>query len=418
MEILAELTWRGLLQDCSDPKGVASLPPGAAFYIGFDPTAKSLQIGNLIPIIVSMHLAKAGLEPIMLFGGATGSIGDPSGKSAERPLLSREAIEENVATQRAQLNPLFGRLGFTARFVDNYDWTKGVSVLDFLRDVGKHFTVNYMIAKDVVKNRLQGDGISYTEFSYMLLQGFDFYHLYHHHNCRLQIGGSDQWGNITAGLELIRKKSQGEAYALCWPLLLNAQGKKFGKSESGTLWLSPTMTSPFRFHQFWLNVEDADAIRFLKIFTFKTQEEIAAIEGAQRVAPEKREAQHILADAVTTLVHGAEATAAATQSAQVLFGGSVEGLTDDALLDIFADVPSVQLPRSRLTEISPIDLLVEAGACKSKGEARRLISNGGAYINNERIAESLTTLPDPFVGQRKVLLVRTGKKNYTMVKIS
>jgi len=417
MDFIQELSWRGLLSDASDRDAIQKLAPGTAFFIGFDPTAPSLQVGNLLPILVTITLARAGLSPIILFGGATGSIGDPSGKSVERPLLAREIISSNVEVQKEQIRQILGRVNCQATFVDNFDWTKDVSVLDFLRDVGKHFTVNYMIAKDVVKNRLGGEGISYTEFSYMLLQAFDFNHLYQKFNCKLQIGGSDQWGNITAGLELIRRKSQGEAYALSWPLLLNAQGKKFGKSESGALWLSPQLTSPFKFHQFWLNVEDADAVRFLKIFTFLSEAEIQSIAAAQATSPEKRIAQRTLADAVCTLVHGAAATKAAEQSAHVLFGGSLEGISDSALLEIFSDIPSKELSKERLRSAAPADIFVESGALKSKSEVRRLISNGGAYWNNERVSDDASKLPETFL-EREVLLLRTGKKTYLLVKIT
>ncbi len=417
MHFIDELTWRGLIQDTSDLEGLKKLSAGATFYTGVDPTAPSLQIGNLIPLMVSLHLGRAGLNPIVLFGGATGSIGDPSGRSQERKLLEQEVVDSNVRKQIGQVEKIFSRFDVRPTFVNNLDWTKGVSMLDFLRDVGKFFTVNYMLAKEVVKTRLAEEGISYTEFSYMLLQANDFLHLYNTKKCVLQIGGSDQWGNITAGLELIRKKIQGDAYAFSWPLLLNAQGKKFGKSESGTLWLDPSLTSPYKFHQFWLNAEDKDAIRLLKIFTFLSQEEIAVLAEKQKTAPEKREAQHLLADTVCTYIHGEKATEDAKRSAKVLFGGSIEGLTESQLEDIFSDVPSVTLSRDKLKAGTVLDLFVDAGAVKSKGEARRLIQNGGAYLDNERVAED-----DSFymatVEAKKLVVLRTGKKNYFLVKIA
>ena len=276
---MRELSWRGLVQEMSDPEMFSKLRAGDAFYIGFDPTAPSLQVGNLVQILVAIHLTKAGLKPILLFGGATGMIGDPGGRSAERNLLELSVVADNVTRQELQAKTLWERAGQTCTptFVNNLTWSKDVSMLSFLRDIGKHFTVNYMIAKESVKTRLSGDGISYTEFSYMLLQAFDFLHLYQNNNVRLQFGGSDQWGNITAGLELIRRKIQGDAYAFCGPLITNSEGKKFGKSAGNAVWLDPKLTSPYKFHQFWLNVPDADVIRLLKVFTFESEESIKAI---------------------------------------------------------------------------------------------------------------------------------------------
>ncbi len=418
MHFLDELSWRGLIQDISDNEGIKKIGAGSTFYVGFDPTAPSLQVGNLVPLIVAMHLGRAGLNPLILFGGATGHIGDPSGKNAERLLLPRETIEKNVERQVRQVETIFARAGVNPGFVNNYEWTKEVTLLDFLRDIGKHFTVNYMLAKDVVKNRLEGDGISYAEFSYMLLQSFDFLHLYSTRNCSMQIGGSDQWGNITAGLELIRRKIQGDAYAFSFPLLLNAQGKKFGKSESGTLWLDPLATSPYRFHQFWLNVEDADAIRYLKIFTFLDRSAIEQTAEAQKQAPEKRAAQHLLADSVCTLVHGEEAMADAKKSAAVLFGGSLKGLSAAQLQDIFSDVPSSTISREQLLRGTVIDLLANSGLAKSKGEARRLITSGGAYLNNERISDEALGFDGTELGSAELLVLRSGKKNYHLVRIS
>jgi tyrosyl-tRNA synthetase len=422
MHILDTLQSRGLIQDISDEAGIRNLPPKTPFYVGFDPTAPSLQIGNLIPLLVALHLGRAGFTPIILFGGATGTIGDPSGKSQERQLLTHDTIEKNVAHQSEQVRTLFARLNLTVSFVNNFDWTKDISILDFLRDTGKHFTVNYMIAKEVVKTRLEGAGISFTEFSYMLLQAYDFCHLYQNKGCKIQIGGSDQWGNITAGLELIRKRLQGEAYGFSWPLLTNAQGKKFGKSESGTLWLDPTMTSPYTFHQFWLNTEDADVIRLLKIFTFLSEGEIQGIEQEMQKAPEKRPAQKLLADTICTLVHGEEATLDAKRSAQVLFGGSLEGLSEEKLVEIFKDVPSKTLTKGEVAGATAIDLFVASGALSSKGEARRLITSGGAYINNERVTgETLPLGENPAMQEalsKNVLVLRTGKKSYTLVKLT
>lgn len=417
MNFCEELKWRGLWHEASDPEGLTKLK-GHSFYCGFDPTAASVQIGNLVPFMAMQHIAKGGLTPIVLFGGATGAIGDPSGKSAERKLLSRADIDANVAKQRQQFTTLFERLGTRAQFVNNFDWTKEISALDFLRDYGKHFTVNYMLAKDSVNTRIEGDGISYTEFSYMILQALDYLHLYEKHNCRLQVGASDQWGNITAGLELIRKKIQGEAYALTFPLLTNSEGKKFGKSEAGTLWLDPSMTSPFKFHQFFLNTPDNEAVKLLKIFTMFDQGRIAELEAALKSAPEKREAQRALADSICELVHDKSATELAKRSAEVLFGGSMEGLSTKQLEDIFSDVPSSTIARAALSDASVADLFVTSGLLKSKGEARRLISQGGGYVNNQRLSDENQKLSATAFIEQPLLVLRAGKKNYHLLKLA
>ena len=418
MDRVSNLEWRGLLQECTDRETVSKLGASDSFYVGYDPTAPSLQLGNLVPMIASLHLARSGLRCIQLFGGATGAIGDPSGKRQERQLLDRDAIVKNVTNHKRIASAIFERAGVSAEFVDNLDWTKDMSVIDFLRDVGKYFTVNYMLAKETVKTRLEGDGLSFTEFSYMLLQSMDFLHLRTSKECKLQIGGSDQWGNITAGLELIRKKGVTDAHALSIPLLLDSQGRKFGKSAEGAIWLDPTATSPYRFHQYWLNVEDADAIRYLKIFTFLSQEEIKSLEDATQQHPEKREAQKRLADSVCTLVHGEQATADAKRSAEVLFGGSLSGLSEDQLVEIFRDVPSSSVTRAHLKESKVVDLFVESGLAKSKGEARRLVQNGGAYLNNERVTD-VEALAGPAGGdQTKLAVLRSGKKSYHLIKIT
>lgn len=416
MNIFDHLLSQGLIQDVSDEGQLRSLKSGDKFYVGFDPTAPSLQVGNLVPLTMCLRLGKAGLTPIILFGGATGAIGDPSGKNAERKLLERETIDKNIATQTRQVTEIFNREGVSPIFVNNFDWTKDVNVLEFLRDVGKHFTVNYMIAKEVVKNRLGGEGISYTEFSYMLLQAFDFHHLFQHHGCRMQIGGSDQWGNITAGLELIRRKmGDTNAVAFSIPLLTSSDGKKFGKSESGTLWLDSETTSPYKFHQFWLNTSDSDVVRYLKIFTFLDDGHISKLDRATKESPEKREAQRVLADFVTTLVHGEKATQSANKCAAVLFGGSIDDVTDSELLSIFSDAPSFEISRAQANTLSGVDLLVQANVFKSKGEARRLIEGGGLALNNEKVSLEALTSASSFT-QKNVLLVRTGKKNYFIIK--
>lgn len=417
MSLIAELRWRGLIQDITDEKAIDALGAGQSSYVGIDPTAPSLQLGNLIPLIVSVHLGKAGLTPMILFGGATGSIGDPSGRSQERQLLDRSVTEGNVKKQQDQVSALFSRLGVKASFVNNFDWTHSISILDFLRDIGKHFTVNYMLSKDVVSARLAGEGISFTEFSYMLLQAADYLHLYQTKQCRLQVGGSDQWGNITAGLELIRKKGLSGAEALSWPLITDSQGKKFGKSAGGAIWLDPQMTSPYKFHQFWLNIEDADVVKYLKIFTFLSHQEIEALEAATKSAPEKREAQKALADYMTTLIHGEQATADAKRSAEVLFGGSLEGLSAQNLEEIFSEVPSSAISRDSIAGMTVIDLFAGAKLASSKGEAKRLITAGGAYINNQRISDVEAKLAGVKPLEDKLFLLRSGKKNYHLVKV-
>lgn len=416
-DVLEELEWRGLVQDVSDREGLKKLAPGYSFYVGYDPSAPSLHFGNLVPMIVSIHLAHAGLKAIQLFGGATGAIGDPSGKNAERPLLSRETINQNIAKHSRKVAEIFEHAGAKVQFVNNYDWTEKLCVIDFLRDIGKYFTVNYMLAKDSVKARLGGEGLSFTEFSYMLLQANDFLELYQTHGCRLQIGGTEQWGNITAGLELIRRKIQGEAYALSLPLITDSQGRKFGKSEGGTVWLDAKATSPYRFHQFWLNVEDADVIRYLKIFTFHDRDTIADMQNLLKAAPEKRAAQHLLADSVCTLVHGEEAVQDARRSAEVLFGGSLEGLSSEKLEEIFSEVPSSTIGRAQLSQMKMAELFSVTGLVSSKGEARRLIEGGGAYLNNQRVGDPEAAPAGSCVRDSKLLVLRAGKKNYHLVRI-
>ena len=419
MTIIDDLMGRGLIQDTSDIEALKALKPGESFYVGFDPTAPSLQVGNLVPLIMSLRLAKAGLKPIILFGGSTGAIGDPSGRNSERQLLERDVIDKNIAVQTEQVKEIFGRENVSPVFVNNWDWTKDISVLDFFRDVGKHLTVNYMIAKEVIKTRLGNDGISYTEFSYMLLQAFDFYHLYKNHNCRMQIGGSDQWGNITAGLELIRRKTADHnAVAFSIPLLTNSEGKKFGKSEGGTLWLDTEKTSSYQFHQFWIITPDADVERLLNVFTLKTPSEISSLIAQHSAAPEKRTAQKMLADAVTELAHGAAAVSEANKSAEVLFGGDIQGLSDKELLSVFAGVPSVTITKEEAINGPLLELLVNAGSVKSKGEARRLITGGGISFNGKRILESHSTASQVCSSFESVLVIRVGKKNYTLVKLS
>lgn len=417
MHVIDELIWRGLVQDVSDINGIKNLQPGSSFYVGFDPTAPSLHFGNLLQLVVSIHLAKkAKFKAVILFGGATGAIGDPKA-ATERTLLPREVIDSNITTQRGKVVEILARQDCQVNFVNNIDWTSQINVLEFLRDVGKHFTVNYMLAKEVVKTRLAGEGISYTEFSYMLLQAHDFAHLLIHNNCRLQFGGSDQWGNITAGLELIRRKGLGEAYAFSVPLFVDEQGRKYGKSETGALWLNPDLTSPYKFHQYWLNVADSEVIRLLKSFTFYNKEEIDQFEAQCQSEPQKRVAQRALADAVCSLVHGPDATKEAKKCAEVLFGGSLQGLADYQLEEIFADVPSSSLSRQEIGSLTVTDLFANSTLVKSKGEARRLIQAGGAYLNNERITDQDLKLNSLQTENSSLLVLRSGKKSYHLIKL-
>jgi len=417
MSVFKELEWRGFIQDSSEQDFEQMFSETGAFYAGFDPTASSLQLGNLIPLIAVMHLAKAGLHPIVLFGGATGLIGDPSGKNEERKLLPVETIEANVASQTKQIKDLFARQKLKATFVNNLDWTKDVTLLEFFRDTGKHFTVNYMLSKEVVKTRVESSGMSYTEFSYMLLQAFDFLHLFENFNCNMQIGGSDQWGNITAGLELIRRKGVGKAFAFSIPLLTDAQGRKFGKSEAGAIWLDPDLTSPFELHQFFLNREDSELQKLLGIFTTLNQAEIKIILEEHNQQPEKRTAQNILADHVVRLVHADSGLEVAQKGAKVLFGGSITDLEDKVLDQIARDIPASDIPRQSLDQLLVLDLLVNCGFLKSKGEARRLIEGGGAYLNNERIVDGNVLVSSLIPENRNKILLRSGKKKYYLVNL-
>lgn len=417
MHFLDQLRERGLVHDLSDEAGIRKLGPGTVFYHGIDPTAACLQLGNLVPLAIILRLGLCGLSPILLFGGATGAIGDPGGKSAERPLLERETIVGNIERQRRKTVEIFARKSVKAAFVDNYDWTKDVVVLDFLRDIGKHFTVNYMMQKESVRTRIEGDGISFTEFSYMLLQAFDFLYLYQKMGCKMQMGGSDQWGNITAGLELIRRKIQGEAYAISNPLITNKQGKKLGKSEGGAIWLDTEKTSSYKLHQYLLNTEDSEVEKLLHIFSFAEMDVLRELSESLRARPEKREAQTFLADEVCSLVHGEEATKDAKRCAEVLFGGSIKGLSDKQLEDIFSDVPSSTMARDKLRALSACDIFVTAGLAASKGEARRLITQGGAYINNERIGDPTPLIEGTAFADATLLVLRSGKKNYHLLKV-
>ena len=424
MHILDELEARGLIADSTDRVELRALlsAPGATFYCGFDPSGVSLHLGSLMPITLMARLQRAGHRPLALVGGATGMIGDPSGKSDERSLLDRETLARNLAAIRAQLSRFldFGGGPSSAIMVNNADWTESMSYLDFLRDVGKHLTVNYMLAKESVRARLEDreHGISYTEFSYMLLQAFDFATLAERYDCRLQIGATDQWGNITAGIELGRKMGRPQLHGLVGPLLLDSEGRKLGKTAAGTsLWLDPTLTSPYALYQYLLNVEDADVGRLLRMFSWRTLEEIAELERAHGVSPEQRIGQRALADDVTRFVHGDEALVRAIRASKVMFGGSLEDLRDEDLQPLLADVPSSELGRAQLEQgIALVDLLVQTRLCDSKGAARRLLQGGGVYLNNQRVSDPAITVTARDLATESMLVLRAGKKSYHVLR--
>ena len=421
MNVFEEFQWRGMLYDASEGLEEAVATHSITGYIGFDPTAASLHIGSLLPIMGLVHLQKRGHTPIALVGGGTGMIGDPSGKTQERQLLSKEQIEYNVEGIRRQLS-LF--LDFEAKtnramLVNNADWLAPIPMVDFLRDVGKHFTVNYMLAKESVKRRYEeGDGISFTEFSYMLLQAYDFLVLHDRYACKLQMGGSDQWGNIVAGTELIRKMRAAKGYGLVFPLVTTSAGIKFGKTEAGSVWLDPNLTSPYRFYQFWINIDDSDVVTYLKYFTMLDQQAIAELEQTVVVAPEKREAQKRLAEDVTRRVHGENNLRKAIQASRVLFGGIIEDLSASDVLDIFAEVPSSEMARETFTGdgVSLVDLVIHSGFATSKGAARRLIEEGGIYINNRRVSDVQATIDLSTFIDGQFLVLRKGARKYHLIR--
>ena len=424
MNILDELQWRGLVADCTDTVELTKrLAAPVTLYCGFDPTADSLHVGSLVPLLALRRFQLLGHHPIALAGGATGSIGDPSGKTAERQLLTKEILDHNIASVKVQLAKLldFETKQNPARLLDNATWTAPVSYLDFLRDIGKHFSVNQMVAKESVRARMEDRevGISYTEFSYMLLQAFDFYALRRDHDCELQIGGSDQWGNITAGIELTRKKLSQTVFGLTLPLITNADGSKFGKTVAGAIWLDPKRTSVYRFYQFWINADDRDVIRYLKYFTFLTQAEIAALEKQHTENPAARVAHKALAKAATDLIHGEHATMEAIRASEILFGGELAGISETTFNDIIGEIPTKEIERARLdgTGLPFVDLVVHSGLSASKGQARKDIEGGGAYLNNVREANFQRAVTFKDLQFAKHLLLRKGKKNYVVVTV-
>ncbi|HNQ90453.1 MAG TPA: tyrosine--tRNA ligase [Verrucomicrobiota bacterium] len=423
MNILEELKWRGLWADCTDEAALAArLAAGpTTLYCGFDPTADSLHVGNLVPLLALRRFQQAGHRPIALAGGATGMVGDPSGKSQERPQLTLEILAANIACVKDQLRRLldFENPVNPARLVDNLEWTGPVSFLEFLRDIGKHFSVNAMVHKESIRARMEDPdreaGISYTEFSYMLLQAFDFYYLCREHQCELQIGGSDQWGNITAGTDLIRKKLGRSACGLTLPLITNADGSKFGKTVAGAVWLNPRKTSVYRFYQFWIRTDDRDVVRYLKYFTFLSREEIETLENQHREKPESRVAHRALARAVTELIHGAAATAEAIRASEVLFGGDLEGIAESTFDEIVGEAPTREAAATLFDGAGcPLaDILALSGLCSSKGQARKDVEGGGIYVNNQRATLRNLTRADLCFG--RYLLLRKGKRNYTVI---
>jgi tyrosyl-tRNA synthetase len=420
-DLFSELQWRGLVSDATQGANELLARDKVTGYCGFDPTAPSLHAGSLMQIMSLARLQRAGHSPIALLGGGTGLIGDPSGKTVERTLQSKDAVEANARSIRAQLERFldFNAPGNPARLVDNGEWLNTMSAMEFLRDVGKYFTVNYLLAKESVKRRLESEeGISYTEFSYSLLQAYDFLVLHDRYSCRLQMGGSDQWGNIVAGTDLIRKLRGVHAYGVVTPLLVTASGMKFGKTESGAVWLDPERTSPFHFYQFWLNSEDRDVVSYLKFFTFKSREEIAELERETQARPERRTAQRELAREVTAMVHGADHVARAERAASVLFGGSLSEASAEDILMVFDDAPSISIAGAVLESgIGASDLAVKAGLAASKGEAGRLIKQGGLYVNDRRLNDERGQITMADVIGGSVIVLRKGQRERRIVKV-
>ena len=427
MDFIDELTWRGMIHQMMPGTQEQLKKEMTTAYLGIDPTADSLHIGHLVGVMMLKHFQRSGHKPIALIGGATGMIGDPSMKSQERKLLDEETLRHNQQAIKAQLAKF---LDFdsdapnAAEMVNNYDWMKNFSFLDFIRDVGKHITVNYMMAKDSVKKRLSGEsreGMSFTEFSYQLCQGYDFLHLYQDKGCRLQLGGSDQWGNITTGTELIRRTLGGEAYALTCPLITKADGGKFGKTESGNVWLDPRYTSPYKFYQFWLNVSDEDAAKYIKIFTELTKEEIDALVAEQAENPGARPLQKRLAKEITTMIHSAADYEAAVEASQILFSNhaaeALHRLDEQTLLQVLEGVPTFEVARADIDAgIGLADLLVEkAPVFPSKGELRKLAQQGGLMINKEKVADAYAPVSPDMLLNDRYILVQKGKKNYFLL---
>jgi tyrosyl-tRNA synthetase len=422
MNFVEELRWRGLLHDITPGAEELLLKESVSGYVGFDPTADSLHIGNLVPIMLLVHFQRAGHKPMVLVGGATGMVGDPSGKTAERQLLDLDAINHNLNSQRKQLEQFldFSDIPNGAVVVNNYDWFKDYSFLDFIREVGKFITVNYMMAKDSVKKRLE-TGMSFTEFSYQLVQGYDFYHLWKNENCKIQMGGSDQWGNIVTGTELIRKMGSGEAFALTAPLVTKADGSKFGKSEGGNVWLDRTRTSPYKFYQYWINSSDVDAAKYIRIFTLKTKEEIEAIEAEHALNPGARKLQKEVANDVTLRIHGEEGLQNAIEASEILFGRSTKEslmrLSEDDFTSIFDGIPTKEISKQELEGLTIEDALVaKGGFLPSLSEARRALKENSIQVNKEKLDGSRVLDTTDLILEKYILLQR-GKKTYYVLSV-
>jgi len=422
MNLIEELTWRGMIQDIMPGTQEQLLKEMTSGYIGFDPTAESLHIGSLVPILLLVHLQKAGHKPIALVGGATGMVGDPSGKSEERNLLDEDTLRKNLAGVKAQLEKFLDfdpSRANAAEIANNYDWFSQMNFLHFIRDVGKHITVNYMMAKDSVRKRLDGNtGMSFTEFTYQLVQGYDFYWLYQNKNCKLQMGGSDQWGNITTGTELIRRKAGGEAFAFTCPLITKADGGKFGKTEKGNIWLDPNRTSPYQFYQFWLNASDADAEKWIRIFTFLNRSEIELLIATQHQNPAGRALQKVLAKEVTIFVHGEVEYDNAIKTTEKLFANQsapAESLTEEDLKSL-EGIVQVSYDSKKINEgLDIVSLLAETNIAASKGEARKIIQNGGISLNRRKVDNLQLLVDSSFLLHKKYLLLQKGKKNYFLI---
>jgi tyrosyl-tRNA synthetase len=420
-DVFAEFEWRGLLYESTEGLRDVLAREKVTLYIGFDPTASSLHVGSLLPMMALARMQRFGHSPIAIVGGGTGMIGDPSGKTAERQLLTVEQIDANLAGIRSQLATVldFDAPGNPARIVNNADWLRQLNLLEFLRDTGKHFTVNYMLAKESVRRRLeQEDGVSYTEFSYMMLQAYDFLVLYDQYKCTLQMGGSDQWGNITAGCDLVRKLRAGKAHGLVMPLVTTSSGVKFGKTEAGAVWLDPARTSPFRFYQFWLNTDDRDVPKYLRFFTFLPQAEILALDEELARSPEKREAPRTLAREMTRIIHGQDAVERAEHASTLLFGERITELSVAQVLEVFDDVPSTEMERAAFDGegVAVADLLVKTGLCASKGEAMRLVKGGGVSVNNRRVSDERARFALAQAIDGQLFVMRKGARTYHLVK--
>src|SRR5256714_2786051 len=421
INVFDEFKWRGMLHDATPELREVLAKEKLTAYIGFDPSAASLHVGSLLPVMGLARLKRFGNTPIAIAGGGTGLIGDPSGKTKERQLLTTEEVEENLAGIKDQLSRFldFGASTNPARIINNADWLAPISMMDFLRDVGKYFTVNNLLGKEAISRRLESDeGISFTEFSYPLLQAYDYLVLYDRYKCRLQMGGSDQWGNIIAGIDLIRRLRNARTHGLVFPLVTTSSGVKFGKTEAGAVWLDPKMTSPYRFYQFWLNTDDRDVVTYLKFFTWLTKEEIGDLAEAVRTEPEIREAQRKLAREVTSLLHGKTELEKAVRASEVLFGKEIEGLSVNEILEIFADVPSTEIEKSQIgsDKFTIGDALVLSGLAPSKGEAKRLVQGGGVAVNNRRADDVRKSVSISDFIDGKVLVLRKGAKHYHLIQ--